>query len=108
VFSSGVTLALESATLAAGLVDRQLRGDAVDWDLDYTAPMMQAVAVFRAMVQGWYGGQLPDIFFNKQKIERIKTRVTSLLAGYVRRADNPMTRDCARSIAVLHEAISQS
>jgi len=108
VFSSGVTLALESATLAAGLVDRQLRGDAVDWDLDYTAPMMQAVTVFRAMVQGWYGGQLPDIFFNKQKIERIKTRVTSLLAGYVRRADNPMTRDCARSIAVLHEAISQS
>lgn len=108
VFSSGVTLALESATLSAGLVDRQLRGESIDWDLNYTAPMMQAVAVFRAMVQGWYGGQLPDIFFSEQKPARIKSRFTSLLAGYVRREDNPMTRDCAHSIAMLAEAISQS
>ncbi|MDX2019511.1 MAG: NAD(P)/FAD-dependent oxidoreductase [Deltaproteobacteria bacterium] len=106
VFSSGVTLALESATLSAALVDRCLRGEAVDWDASYTGPMAQAVAVFRAMVNGWYDGQLPDIFFNPQKLARIKSRFTSLLGGYVRRADNPLTRDCARSIASLHAAIA--
>lgn len=108
VFSSGVTLALESATLSAGLIHRCLQGEAVDWEVQYSAPMAAAVSVFRGMVQGWYGGQLPDIFFNEQKLARIKTRFTSLLAGYVRRQDNPLTRDCARSITILHEAISQS
>lgn len=108
VFSSGVTLALESASLSAGLVDRFLSGESVDWDAGYTAPMAQAVAVFRAMVNGWYGGQLPDIFFNEQKLARIKTRFTSLLGGYVRRADNPLTRDCARSIASVHAAIASA
>ena len=106
VFSSGVTLALESATLSADLVTRSVRGEHVDWEAGYTVPMTQAVAVFRAMVNGWYGGQLPDIFFNKQKLARIKSRFTSLLGGYVRRDDNPLARDCARSIASVHAAIA--
>jgi len=106
VFSSGVTLALESATLAAGLVHRVLEGEAINWDAEYSAPMHQAVGVFRGMVEGWYNGQLPDIFFNEQKLPRIKQRFTSLLGGYVRRDDNPLTRDCGQSIAALHAAIS--
>ena len=35
VFSSGVTLALESASRAAKLCARQLGGETVDWDAEY-------------------------------------------------------------------------
>ncbi len=107
VFSSGVTLALESASLAASLVHLELQDQEVDWQRLYAAPMNQAVAVFRALVQGWYSGQLPDIFFAENKLPRVKIQITSLLGGYVLRSDNPLTADCARSLATLHEHISR-
>ncbi|MDX2054823.1 MAG: NAD(P)/FAD-dependent oxidoreductase [Polyangiaceae bacterium] len=106
VFSSGVTLALESATISAELIHRALSGQPVDWDAEYTVPMGQAVSVFRGLVEGWYSGMLPDIFFSQQKLVRTKAQLTSLLGGYVRRTDNPLTHDCARSLTALHSAIS--
>src|SRR5580658_4951979 len=41
VFSSGVTLATVSSQIAAHLSIRHLRGESVDWDKEYTQPMMQ-------------------------------------------------------------------
>jgi flavin-dependent dehydrogenase len=93
VFSSGVTLALESANLAAGLVSRCLQDQPVDWERDYEAVMRDAVAVFRAFVKAWYDGRMAELFFTPHKPPRIKRRLTSILAGSVRRADNPIVRD---------------
>jgi hypothetical protein len=67
---------------------------------DYEAVMRDAVAVFRAFVKAWYDGRMSRIFFTPQKPPRIKRRITSILAGSVRRADNPMVRDPE---AALHE-----
>ena len=105
VFSSGVTLALESANLAAGVVDRWLRDEPVDWDRDYEAIMRDAVAVFRAFVKAWYDGRMARIFFAPQKPPRIKRRITSILAGSVRRADNPMVRDPDATLEELYRLV---
>lgn len=53
VFSSGVTLALESANRAATLVDRELRGENPDWGKDYDEYMGRGIAAFRCFVEGW-------------------------------------------------------
>ena len=105
VFSSGVTLALESANLAAGVVDRWLRGEPVDWDRDYETIMRDAVAVFRAFVKAWYDGRMARIFFTPQKPPRIKRRITSILAGSVCRADNPIVRDPDATLEELYRLV---
>ncbi len=96
VFSSGVTLALESANRAAILIDRSLRGERVDWDTDYTAYMMRGVETFRAFVLGWYTGEFPDILFSPSQNDLLRRQVTSVLAGYVWDETNPFVRQPAR------------
>ncbi|MDX2507907.1 MAG: NAD(P)/FAD-dependent oxidoreductase, partial [Gammaproteobacteria bacterium] len=54
VFSSGVTIALKSASLAADVVDRQLAGLHPHWDREYANPLKQGVNTFREFVEGWY------------------------------------------------------
>ncbi len=93
VFSSGVTLALESALLAAKLTDRTLDGEQVDWALEYDAVVGKAVSVFLAMIEGWYRGELQDVFFAPRKPANLRRQITSLLGGHVLRADNPFVAD---------------
>lgn len=83
VFSSGVTLALESGDRAAMLIDKQLRGETVDWAEEYVGYMMKGINVFREFVNAWYDGRLHDIFFHPQKKNLIKRSISSLLGGYV-------------------------
>ncbi len=63
VFSSGVTIAMKSASLAAAVLERQLRGESVDWEREFAAPLMYGVETFRAFVTGWYDGTLQDVIF---------------------------------------------
>ncbi len=98
VFSSGVTLALESANRAAGLTDRALRGEPVDWDAEYTAYMMRGVETFRAFVLGWYSGEFPKILFSASQNDLLRRQVTSVLAGYVWDESNPFVRQPARRV----------
>jgi len=107
VFSSGVTLALESANLAAGVVSRFLRGEPVDWARDYEDILRDAVAVFRAFVKAWYDGRMSRIFFTPHKPARIKQRITSILAGSVRRTDNPIVRDPDATLNELYRLVVQ-
>ena len=93
VFSSGVTLALESSHRAAKLVHRQLGGEAVDWEKDYTAIMDRAVGVFRVFVHTWYSGELQRVLLHQGKDDRIKRAITSVLGGYVLDERNPFVRD---------------
>lgn len=96
VFSSGVTIALKSASLAAGVLHRQLQGLHPDWNAEYTVPLMQGVDTFRAFVEGWYDGRLQDVIFAVDKSDQIKDMISSILAGYAWDMNNPYVRDPGR------------
>ena len=65
VFSSGVTLALESGAKAAELTSRELNGEKIDYKKEYDEYMMMGINVFREYVDAWYDGRLQSIFFSK-------------------------------------------
>lgn len=103
VFSSGVTLALESANRAAHMVARELRGEAVDWDTDYVAYMTRGIEAFRCFVEGWYSGEFPAVLFAPNPSPLIRKQITSVLAGYVWDTENPFVRTPVRRLQqVLH------
>ena len=91
VFSSGVTIALHSAKLAAAAVDRQLRGEAVSWEHEFAEPLKFGVETFRTFVTGWYDGTLQRVIFYPDKTPSIHRMICSVLAGYVWDAANPYT-----------------
>lgn len=93
VFSSGVTLAAVSSQLAAKLVIKQLKGENVDWEKEYTEQMMQGVNTFRTYVNAWYDGTLGKIFFADNPDQNIKNMICSVLAGYVWDLDNPYVKN---------------
>jgi len=53
VFSSGVTIAMRSASMAAAVLHRQLQGEAVDWQTEFAEPLKRGVDTFRCYVEGW-------------------------------------------------------
>lgn len=89
VFSSGVTIALQSAKLAAAAVDRQFRGESVDWQREFAEPLLFGVETFRTFVQGWYDGTLQDVIFYRHKEPHIHRLICSVLAGYAWDSANP-------------------
>ena len=102
IFSSGVTIAMKSASLAAHALDRQLRGEPVDWRTDYEAPLQIGVDTFRAYVEAWYALDLQEIIFGNPNAESDVTRmITSVLAGYAWDRDNPFVRDPKRYLSVV-------
>jgi flavin-dependent dehydrogenase len=93
VFSSGVTIALKSATLAAATVHRQLQGLEPDWQSEYAAPLKTGIDTFRVFVEGWYDGRLQDVIFADNKGDAIKAMISSILAGYAWDTRNPYVRE---------------
>ncbi len=93
VFSSGVTLATVSSQLASHLVIRKLNGEHIDWNKEYTEPMMQGVDTFRSYVVAWYEGTLDTIFFANNQDPSIKSMICSVLAGYVWDVSNPYVKE---------------
>jgi len=91
VFSSGVTIAMKSASLAAAVLDRQLRGESVDWQREFAEPLNYGVETFRAFVAGWYDGSLQDVIFFPRQQPAIRRMICSVLAGYVWDTSNPYT-----------------
>ena len=45
----GVTIAMQSASMAAKCLTKQLNGETVDWQADYSTPLMQGVNAFVPM-----------------------------------------------------------
>jgi len=107
VFSSGVTIALRSAHLAVQALERQLNGDVIDWHTEYDAPLRKGIDTFRAFVERWYSGKLPDIIFAPDQTPVIRRMVSSVLAGYAWDETNPYVADAARRLDTLHEACMQ-
>ncbi len=98
VFSSGVTLALESANRAAKTAIRELQGKNPDWKVEYADHLMLGVNTFRTFVEAWYDGRLATIFFEPNKTESFHNQICSILAGYVWDTTNPCVRDHSRAI----------
>jgi len=105
VFSSGVAFATESGLLAAKLLDRQLRGETIDWQREYEAHVKQGAEVFRTYVETWYDGDLQDIFFADDVERTYKERIVSVLAGYVWDRTNPFVSKHDRAVRALAESI---
>ena len=105
VFSSGVTLATVSAQLAGSLVCRELKGEKIDWQKEYTDVMMQGVNTFRSYVMGWYDGHLPDIFFAMEPNPAIQRQICSVLAGYVWDTTNPYVKNHQRVLKTLAQVV---
>jgi flavin-dependent dehydrogenase len=101
IFSSGVTLALASANRAAKTITRQLRGETVDWQVDYGDHVMQGINTFRAYVTAWYEGTLHDIFFAAGSNPGVMRQICSVLAGYVWDKSNPYVAQPERALPLL-------
>jgi flavin-dependent dehydrogenase len=105
VFSSGVTLATVSSQIAAGLVIRKLKGENIDWNKEYTEPMMQGINTFRSYVMAWYEGTLDTIFFSAKQKPELKSMICSVLAGYVWDLNNPYVKDHDTALVKLARVI---
>jgi len=96
VLSSGVTIALKSASLAANVVDRQLAEKQPDWQNEFVEPLKQGVDTFREFVEAWYDERFQDIVFSKLKNEKVTRMISSVLAGYVWDTKNPYVETPSR------------
>ncbi|MES2821812.1 MAG: NAD(P)/FAD-dependent oxidoreductase [Pseudomonadota bacterium] len=103
VFSSGVTIAMRSASMAAGVLHRQLRGEAVDWRAEFAEPLKRGVDTFRAYVEGWYDGSFQDVIYHQGRSPDIRRMISSVLAGYAWDERNPYVADPKRRLRVLAE-----
>jgi flavin-dependent dehydrogenase len=101
VFSSGVTIAMHSASLAAGALERQLAGGRVDWDAEFERPLRAGVDCFREFVEAWYDGRLQSIFFASGHDAKIRGMICAILAGYAWDTSNPFVTETRRRLDVL-------
>jgi len=101
VFSSGVTIAFKSASLAAAALQRQFAGESVDWQADFGAPLRKGVDTFRAFVESWYAGGFQKIIFHKNQQPEIKRMIAAILAGYAWDLSNPFVKETPRRLAAL-------
>ena len=72
VFSSGVTIAMRSASMAAAVLHRQLSGETVDWKRDFEVPLRKGVDCFRTYVEAWYDGRFQSIVFHPGQTPEIR------------------------------------
>lgn len=107
IFSSGVTIAFKSASLAAALVPRQLAGATVDWEREFALPLKQGVDTFRAFVESWYSGGLQRIIFDPLPRADIRRMIAAILAGYAWDRSNPYVSQTRRRLAALEQLCYQ-
>jgi len=107
VFSSGVTIALRSAHLAAETLKRQLNGEVVDWQAQYDWPLRKGIDTFRAFVENWYTGKLQDIIFAREQTPAIRRMISAVLAGYAWDETNPYVVEPVRRLNTLHEVCTR-
>ncbi|MEO6675932.1 MAG: NAD(P)/FAD-dependent oxidoreductase [Pseudomonas sp.] len=103
VFSSGVTIAMRSASMAAGVLHRQLQGESVDWQTEFADPLKRGVDTFRCYVEGWYTGTFQDVIFHDGSSREIRRMIASILAGYAWDERNPFVSEAKRRLKVISE-----
>ena len=106
IFSSGVTIAFKSASLAAAILQRYFAGETVDWISEYALPLKKGVDTFRAFVDSWYRGGFQRIVFHHNQPAEIRRMISAILAGYAWDETNPYVREPRRRLAALEELCS--
>ena len=101
VFSSGVTIAMRSASMAVAVLDRQLRGESVDWARDFEQPLRRGVDCFRTYVEAWYDGRFQTVVFSQGQTDDIRRMISSILAGYAWDERNPFVAQPERRLSAL-------
>ncbi|WP_415758239.1 NAD(P)/FAD-dependent oxidoreductase [Pseudomonas sp. LT1P18] len=103
VFSSGVTIAMRSASMAAAVLHRQLQGENVDWQTEFAIPLKRGVDTFRCYVEGWYAGTFQDVIYHEGGSPDIRRMISSILAGYAWDERNPFVAEPKRRLRMLSE-----
>ncbi|OLF56366.1 NAD(P)/FAD-dependent oxidoreductase [Pseudomonas chlororaphis] len=103
VFSSGVTIAMRSASMAAAVLHRQLQGKSVDWESEFARPLKRGVDTFRCYVEGWYAGTFQDVIYHPGSSPEIRRMISSILAGYAWDERNPFVSEPKRRLRMLSE-----
>jgi flavin-dependent dehydrogenase len=103
VFSSGVTIAMRSASMAAAVLHRQLQGESVDWQTEFAEPLKRGVDTFRCYVEGWYTGTFQDVIYHEGGSPDIRRMISSILAGYAWDERNPFVSEPKRRLRMLSE-----
>ncbi|AMB81407.1 NAD(P)/FAD-dependent oxidoreductase [Pseudomonas paraversuta] len=103
VFSSGVTIAMRSASMAAAVLHRQLQGEAVDWQTEFAEPLKRGVDTFRCYVEGWYAGTFQDVIFHPDSSPQIRRMISAILAGYAWDESNPFVSEPRRRLRMLSD-----
>jgi flavin-dependent dehydrogenase len=106
IFSSGVTIAFKSASLAAAVLQRRFARETVDWFNEYAVPLKIGVDTFRAFVDSWYRGGFHRIVFHQNQPSEIRRIIAAILAGYAWDESNPYVREPRRRLAALEELCS--
>jgi len=107
IFSSGVTIAFKSASLATLALKRWFAGEAIDWESEYAVPLKAGVNTFRTFVEAWYAGTFQKIIFYKQQPAEVRRMISAILAGYAWDQSNPYVRESKRRLSALEEICSQ-
>lgn len=103
VFSSGVTIAFKSASLAADCIAREFAGEPVDWEADYGTVLKAGVDCFRTFVEAWYEGSFQKLIFHPNSTTEIRGMISSVLAGYAWDRTNPFVRESRRRLSILEQ-----
>ena len=103
IFSSGVTIAFKSASLAAQVLHRQFAGETADWQDEFAAPLKRGIDTFRAFVESWYRGGLQRIIFHANPRQDVRRMISAILAGYAWDHTNPYACDTERRLVALEE-----
>jgi len=103
VFSSGVTIAFKSASLATDCLVRQMDGAAVDWEREFAQPLKAGVDCFRTFVEAWYEGSFQKLIFHAHHSAEIRGKICAVLAGYAWDRDNTFVTDPRRCLNVLEQ-----
>jgi flavin-dependent dehydrogenase len=106
VFSSGVTIAFKSASLASACLQREFAGETVDWENDYGLPLRAGVDTFRCFVEAWYAGGFQKIIFHPNPSKDVRGMICAILAGYAWDKTNPYVAENKRRLKVLEELCS--
>ncbi|MCY1077390.1 NAD(P)/FAD-dependent oxidoreductase [Archangium lansingense] len=101
VFSSGVTIAFKSASLASDCLARTFAGAPVDWERDYAVPLKAGVDTFRTFVESWYAGGFQQVLFHPNASPEVRRMISAILAGYAWDKNNPYVADSKRRLGVL-------
>jgi flavin-dependent dehydrogenase len=105
VFSSGVTFATESGLKAAKMITKELKGEKVNWENDYSGYILKGVDVFRTYVDEWYTGNLQKIFFHRPENPVVKEQICAVLSGYVWDDTNPFVKNHNRLVKTVAKVI---